>query len=243
MHGRRFLKATGAGLAATAAIASAGYAALVVLNRSRYGDAKAFADTPKDSLLDRFIPNPEVVEHHQIDIDAPADVVMATAKEFELLKSPIIRAIIRAREVALGGEPDRREHPAALLEQMLSIGWVVLEERPGREIALGAATQPWHANPTFRSIPADQFAAFDEPGYVKIAWTLRADPIDRERSTFHTETRVCTTDAEARDRFRTYWSFVAPGVEVIRFATQDVVRHRLVAQIVEAYHRDESKRG
>jgi len=34
-----------------------------------------------------------------------------------------------------------------------------------------------------------------------------------------------------------------PAVEVIRFATQDVVRHRLVAQIVEAYHRDEGARG
>jgi phosphate starvation-inducible protein PhoH and related proteins len=33
------------------------------------------------------------------------------------------------------------------------------------------------------------------------------------------------------------------GVEVIRFAAQDVVRHRLVARIVEAYHRDETKRG
>ena len=34
-----------------------------------------------------------------------------------------------------------------------------------------------------------------------------------------------------------------PGVEVIRFAAQDVVRHRLVAHIVEAYHRDEVGRG
>ncbi|MES1199178.1 MAG: PhoH family protein [Pseudomonadota bacterium] len=34
-----------------------------------------------------------------------------------------------------------------------------------------------------------------------------------------------------------------PGVEVIRFAAQDVVRHRLVAHIVEAYHRDEGGRG
>lgn len=33
------------------------------------------------------------------------------------------------------------------------------------------------------------------------------------------------------------------GVEVIRFVTQDVVRHRLVAQIVEAYHRDETGRA
>lgn len=34
-----------------------------------------------------------------------------------------------------------------------------------------------------------------------------------------------------------------PGVQVIRFASQDVVRHRLVAHIVEAYHRDESGRA
>ncbi len=34
-----------------------------------------------------------------------------------------------------------------------------------------------------------------------------------------------------------------PAVEVIRFASQDVVRHRLVAHIVEAYHRDEGARG
>lgn len=33
------------------------------------------------------------------------------------------------------------------------------------------------------------------------------------------------------------------GVEIIRFATQDVVRHRLVAKIVEAYHRDEGGRA
>lgn len=34
-----------------------------------------------------------------------------------------------------------------------------------------------------------------------------------------------------------------PNVEVIRFATQDVVRHRLVARIVEAYDKDENARG
>ncbi|HRP09932.1 MAG TPA: PhoH family protein [Terricaulis sp.] len=33
------------------------------------------------------------------------------------------------------------------------------------------------------------------------------------------------------------------GVEIIRFAAQDVVRHRLVAKIVEAYHRDEGGRA
>ena len=218
MNAQRVLKTTGAGLAATAAVAAAGYAGLVILNRARYGDPETFADTPKDSLLNGFMPRPEVVEHHQTEVDAPAAIVIEAAKELELVKSPIVAAIFRARELALGGEPDRREHPTHLLEQMLSIGWVVLGERAGREIALGAVTQPWDANPIFRSIPSREFAAFNEPGYVKIAWTLRADPIDDKRSIFHTETRVCTTDAASRKRFRTYWSFVAPGVELIRLA-------------------------
>ena len=34
-----------------------------------------------------------------------------------------------------------------------------------------------------------------------------------------------------------------PGVEMIRFAAQDVVRHRLVARIIEAYEREEQRRG
>lgn len=79
-------------------------------------------------------------------------------------------------------------------------------------------TQPWDAAPTFRSVPAGDFTAFREPGYVKIAWTLRADPVGDQESMFHTETRVATTDPEARRRFRRYWSYVAPGVELIRLA-------------------------
>ncbi len=49
-------------------------------------------------------------------------------------------------------------------------------------------------------------------------WTLHADPIGETESMFHTETRVATTDPETRKRFRRYWSYVAPGVELIRLA-------------------------
>ena len=216
MNIRQTLKYMGRGLAISGVMAAAGYAALVVLSRSKYGNAQTFADAAEDSLLNAFIPVPEVLEHHSIDVNAPADVVLATAKEIELLKSPIIRAIFRAREIALGGKPDTRPHPNALMEQMLSIGWVVLAERAGREVAFGAVTKPWDAAPVFRSIPSADFLSFVEPGWVKIAWTLRADPMDDTRAVFRTETRVCTTDAAARERFRTYWSFVAPGVELIR---------------------------
>lgn len=218
MRERSVLKIALRGLGAASILAGAAYGGLVIYNRLKYGHGEAFAAMGKDSLLDRYIPEPEVVEHYKININAPADLVLSTAKDMHMMDSPIIRAIFRMRELALGGERDERPHPTELLAQMQSIGWVVLAEKAGREIVLGAVTQPWLAAPTFRSIPPEQFLAFAEPGYVKIAWTLRADPVDDQHSTFHTETRVSTTDREARDRFRTYWSFVAPGVELIRLA-------------------------
>jgi len=234
MNGRRFLKVAGAGIATTAAVAAAGYAGLVVFNRLRYGTVEPFAAAGKDPLLDQFLPSPEVAEHHQIDIAAPAAVVMATAKEFELMESPVVRAIIAARALALGGEPDSRVHPTRLIEQMESIGWVVLAEVPGRQIVVGSVTQPWEAAPVFRSVAPAEFHAFAEPGYVKIAWTLRAEPIDGTHSTFHTETRVSTTSRGARERFKAYWSFVAPGVELIRLAMLKPLRRAAEARVTKS---------
>jgi hypothetical protein len=205
-------------LTVCAGAAAVGYAGLVAWHRSRYGKVDHVADPQLAELLDRFIPSPEVLEHHRVAIAAPAELTLAAAKEMRLMGSPLVRAIIRARELAMGGVPDTRQHPAELLAQMQSIGWAILAERPGREVVVGAVTMPWHANPIFRTIAPGDFEAFREPGYVKIAWSLRADPIDASHCTFHTETRVSTTDPDARDRFKRYWSFVAPGVELIRIA-------------------------
>jgi hypothetical protein len=206
------------GMALGAGAAGLGYAGLVAWHRSRYGKVNHAAEPNRDNLLDRFLPAPEVKEHHQIAIDAPAATVFAAAKEIRLLDSRLVRALIYARERVLGGTPDQRVHPAPLIPQMQSIGWVVLGERADREIVLGAATMPWHANPIFRSVAGAEFLAFHDPGYVKIAWSLRVEPVDACRCVFHTETRVTTTDADARERFKRYWSFVAPGVELIRLA-------------------------
>jgi hypothetical protein len=225
MTPREIINNTARGLAVGAGLAAIGYGAMVAYHRAKYGRVKASAPAAEDSLIDNFIPEPEVVEHHQIGVHAPAEVVLDTAKDLEVMNSPLIRAVFRLRELALGGDPDTRPHPTRLLPQMQSIGWVVLAEIPGREIVFGSVTQPWQAAPVFRSIPAAEFRDFAEPGYVKIAWTLRADPVGESRSVFHTETRVCTTDAEARDRFRRYWSFVAPGVELIRLVMLRPLKH------------------
>src|SRR5688500_14823457 len=140
------------GLAFGAGAAAVGYAGLIAWHRSRYSKVNHVAEPDTGNLLDRFIPAPEVIERSHIEINAPAVVTFAAAKEMRLLDSMLVRGLIKTREVVLGGTPDQRMHPAALIPQMQSIGWVVLAERADREIVLGAATIPWHANPVFRSI-------------------------------------------------------------------------------------------
>jgi hypothetical protein len=234
MNAKRLFRTVGRGLIVATGMAMLGYAGLILYHRLRYGRAAAARSKDESPILDRFIPQPEIVEHYRVRVKAPAETVLATAKEMALLKSGLVRAIIKTRELAMGGRSDPRLHPQALLAQMQSIGWVVLAERPGREVVLGAVTRPWESDTSFRSIPASEFAAFREPGYVKIVWTLRAEPQGEHVSVFHTETRVSTTDPAARERFRTYWSLVAPGVGLIRMAMLQPIKRAAERRAAEA---------
>ena len=203
-------------LTAGVAVAVAGYAGFASASWLRYGRLTPAAADERDVLLDRFMPRYEIVERHRVDVAAPAYITLAAAKEQDLLRSGLVRAIFTTRRVVLGGIDDMVVRPRGLLSQMLSLGWAVLAEEPDREVVVGAVTRPWEANVVFRALPPEQFAAFDEPGFVKIAWTLRADQVDGLSSVFRTETRAVATDPEAREKFRRYWSLVSPGVILIR---------------------------
>lgn len=205
--------------AAGVGVAAAAYTAYVGITWARYGRVSMPNREEHDPLLDRFIGEYEIVERHRVRVRAPAAITLAAARETDLQGSRLVRTIIKARETILGSAPDdRRSRRRGLLAEMQAIGWGVLAEIPDREIVVGAVTKPWEANVTFRALPPEQFAAFNEPGYVKIVWTLRATPITETESLFQTETRAIATDPVARAKFRRYWSFVSPGIILIRWA-------------------------
>lgn len=201
-------------MAAGLGIAAAGYATLAGLAWHRYGKAARAQGDAVDPLLDRFMPEFDVVERHHITVAAPSEVVLAAAKEQDLNGSPVIRAIFKTRAAVMGASPTDLPK-GGLLAQVQDLGWGVLVDTPG-EIVLGAVTRPWEADVTFRAVPPDGFAAFAEPGFVKIIWSLRADAVASDRSVFRTETRATATDASARTKFRRYWALSSPGIALIR---------------------------
>jgi len=203
--------------AAGAGAALGGYAVLVANAWRNYGHPSPSAADEKDDLLDRFIPDYDVVERHHVPVEAPAAVTLAAAKETNF-DSPLVTASFRAREIALRARSPKQIDARGLVNVFTAIGWVVLDETPGREIVFGAVTQPWKPDVAFRSVAPEAFRTFSEPGYVKIAFTLRADPVNEHKSIFRTETRVVPTDEEARRTFRWYWARFSPGIIVIRYA-------------------------
>lgn len=208
-----------AGTAAVVVLAATGYGATTWY---RYG--RASRRTSGDELLDSFMPNFDVREHHEAIVRAPAKVTYASARELDLRRSPLIQGIFRARQLLMGGQTAAASTRGSFLDEVQTLGWRVLAEEPGRELVVGAVTQPWLADVVFRGVPPEEFAGFREPNYIKIAWTIRVAPRDDGTSLFSTETRAVATDPAARARFRPYWTFASPGIVLIRWEMLRLVK-------------------
>jgi hypothetical protein len=79
MKAAPFLKPTGA----ADGVGVLGFGAYSALAWARYRQVDPIRHPP-DELLDRFLPNPEVDEHHQLKVRAPAAITLAAAKELDL---------------------------------------------------------------------------------------------------------------------------------------------------------------
>jgi len=210
--------------AVTMGVAAGAYGACVAAAYYGYGHPSPPAPEDADPLLDRFMPVYDVADRHRIRIAAPADITFAAACEQDLMALAPIRAIFTLRELTLGARPDASARPRGLLALTKSLGWGVLAEEPGREVVMGAVTQPWQANVVFRPVPPADFAEFAEPDMVKIVWTLRAEPAQPSGSIFRIETRAIATDATARANFRWYWARFSPGIVLIRRLSLGLLR-------------------
>jgi hypothetical protein len=158
-----------------------------------------------DELMSRF----DEVERHELLVPAAPAAVYAALRRVDLLGSRVILGLLWLR----GLRPRR----PLTLERMLHRGFIVLGERPGRELALGTVGRFWTPTGGRLSLDAEGFRAFGEPGYAKAVWDFRlADEAGGTR--LSTETRIACTDAASRRRFRLYWLLVRPFSGLIRIA-------------------------
>src|SRR5271167_4506877 len=127
------------------------------------------------------MPRYDVRALHSTVVSADPSRTYAALRDIDLRRSRAIRCLfaIRTLPARLSRPRSSRATPGrhrSFLESALAQGWVLLEEIPGRELVIGTITQPWQPVVKFRGIPAAEFAAFTEPGFAKIAWSIAVEP-------------------------------------------------------------------
>jgi hypothetical protein len=170
----------------------------------------------RNELLETFISHPDVTKRHEAVIDAPTDVVLDVAEHFDLQSIPTIHFLFRLRELLLHIRHKARPKMKFLVSETTNLGWIRLSHVPGHHLIMGAVAQPWVGDVDFKSLSPAQFSDFVEPGFVKIVWTLEAEPLRYRTTLFRTQTRVYATDVKARQRFLLYWAFAGYLVGLIR---------------------------
>jgi hypothetical protein len=169
-------------------------------------------------LIDRFLPEYDVVEHHEVQVDAPGETTYRAVKDLDLARSPVVLALLAVRGLPTlftgAVKPSRRLG----MNELLQAGFVVLAEEPGRELVLGIVGKFWRLTSGVHRIEPDEFSGFDTPGFAKGAWNFVVSERPGGVSTVMTETRVECTDGEARRKFGWYWRLVGPFSALIRRA-------------------------
>lgn len=170
-------------------------------------------------LLDEFLPDYDVADRHRVAVGASVGRVYDAVRALDMGGSAMIRTLFFLRELPAlltarnrGGE----RRLGLTLDGLIGSGFVLLGERPGREILLGLVGRFWTPSGDLRRVRADEFRGFATPGYAKAAWSFFLTPQDPETTLLLTETRVLCLDPASRTRFRRYWSFVGPFSGVIR---------------------------
>jgi hypothetical protein len=220
------------GLAGAAiGVGVAAYTGYCAVKWARYGKVDLLRH-PQDELVDQFMPDPEVDEYHSIEVAAPAAIALEAAKGMDLQSALLIRAIffLRAIPSLLKGEPFRPEGPRGILDETLAQGFGVLAKDAEREVVIGAYCQPWRTEVEFRPLPPEEFASFQEPGFVKIVVSFAAEPLRPDSSRVVTRTRAVATDGEARKKFRLYWARMSAGIILIRWFYLPLVKRQAEGQ-------------
>lgn len=104
-------------------------------------------------------------------------------------------------------------------------GWVLLGERAEDEIALGLAGKFWQPVIEFAKVSAAEFRDFAKPGFAKTIYSLSVRPLEGSRTLLSGVMRTATTDEQARQWFRRYWTLgVGSGAHILVNGLLEVTR-------------------
>lgn len=181
-----------------------------------------------DQRLDRFLPDYQFSEVHEARVRAPMEAVAKAMRQVSLADMPAAVVLLRIRAAAGGRFHGSPPDPRPLLDTMLQpgAGFLALDTADPGELVYGMVGFVHTPKPPVTT--PEQFAAFTEPGGIRVAFNLRLVPEADGVVRVSTETRYLANGDEARRTFARYWRIIYPGSAIIRRVWLDAIIARAV---------------
>ena len=176
--------------------------------------------------LSAALPRARFKEFHHRTVDRPIADVWPHCLDVQTTEVRTLGPLFALRNLPAtitGGTGPLQTSEQTMLDVFAAMGFAMLrrDEAPvdGRAVVLfGAAGKFWspmHNHPTTFD-DADEFLAFDEPGFAKTVARLEAIALDDGTTRIETETWVDGTDAASTRKFAAYWAIVRLPSGLIR---------------------------
>lgn len=172
-----------------------------------------------ESAMPRF--DTTIAEHVVVCASPATTYRVARSLDFLSVRTPVLTASmwIRGLPSRLLGKPATPPPALVFTEDSAPLpGWLLLGDRPDREIAFGAVGKFWQPAIEWRDVPRAEFRDFNDPGWGKIAANFSVRPYGQSTLLSY-ECRTVTTDTDSRRKFLRYWWLIRPFVGHIMRAT------------------------
>jgi hypothetical protein len=153
--------------------------------------------------LDDWLPAPSIRTRHRRAARASAEGLWEAARGVRLSDTRSLGRLVRWRIPGLS--PGMTYH-----ELFRDYPFCVLDEGDHRLLS-GLCGRIWTLSRDYPSLSgASEFASWDEPGTVRVAFAHWVEPGDDGEATLCSEARVEPVDTHARLRLRATWAVVSP---------------------------------
>ncbi len=206
---------------------------LLISATSLISPVKLEQSTTSDQQIDGLMPTYSFNELHEVRIKASPDEVKEVFRVTGVNDIPVVHLLMKIRGIADEDVDlsDRASSNKAGADTFTTPDFNFFVVAPDEYIAVmilkptmisGNKGKP--APPEISTI--EQFRAFKEPGYMKVAINFRIIGIENKETLLTTETRVDGTTKTDSYVFGRYWRVIYPGSAIIRRVWLDTIKKK-----------------
>lgn len=158
-------------------------------------------------LIDKYLPAYHFNELHSIEIIGVVSDIYQKMLQCDFSNSSLIKFLFRLR-----GMPTK----VYSIDHLTSMGFIKLDEEPGKEILFGMVTDNPMFNTCKSNVSPEEFIQKADDPIIKAVINFRLQDKSNLQHIISTETRVWCGNKELKSKFKYYWLFIKPFSQLIR---------------------------